>query len=207
MLNKLRIIFYLPFLIFPLLSYLLVFNNIKIKKDVNAWKKQFKIDESFFYALINFLVNFKDFRNLYYYRLKYAAKDKNKFIVLRVLITIFLLLSELFLKKIDTLLISGEIGGGLVLVHAFYSIISPEKMGENCKIWHEVTIGYRNYKAPIIGDNVFISPGAKIVGEIVIESNSKIGPNALVLDNIPKNSIVVSEKSKLLNIVSEEIKK
>ncbi len=46
---------------------------------------------------------------------------------------------------------------------------------------------------PIIGDNVYIAPGAKIFGKIKIGNNVKIGANAVVYKNIPDNAIVVLE--------------
>jgi serine O-acetyltransferase len=199
MLNKLKFILYAPQLCFPIFGYVITKKDERIEKDISAWKKQYKIKGgSNLYCIIYLLVNFKDFRNLYYYRLKCIAKNiKNSFFK-RGVVAIILLISEFTLRKYNTLLISGDIGGGLVLIHAYFSILSPQKMGENCKIWHEVTIGYRDYIAPIIGDNVQISPGAKIIGNIYIGDNSKIGPNALVLENIPENSVVVSAKATIL---------
>jgi serine O-acetyltransferase len=68
-------------------------------------------------------------------------------------------------------------------------------MGDNCRIWHGVTIGFNNDKAPNIGNNVTISNGATIIGGIKIGDNSIIGPNALVVRNIAPNCVVISEPS------------
>jgi len=200
MINNIRIFIYFPLLILPIISFLLIGHHHKINLDLIAWKKQFKLYESKrFYIFLLLMAKFKDFRNLYYFRLKCEVKDKTNHLFVRILLAVLLAISEILLKKYDTLLISGNIGGGLVLVHAYYSILSPSKMGENCKIWHEVTIGYRHDKAPIIGDNVQISPGAKIIGDIKIGSSAKIGPNALVLESVPENSVVISQKGRSLN--------
>jgi serine O-acetyltransferase len=68
-------------------------------------------------------------------------------------------------------------------------------MGENCRIWHGVTIGYNNNKAPVIGNNVTLSTGAIIIGRIKIGANSIIGLGALVVRNIAPNCVVISEPS------------
>lgn len=78
-------------------------------------------------------------------------------------------------------------------------IISPDAViGSNCKIFHQVTIGndYRHLKnVPTIGDNVTIYPGAKIIGKITIGNNVEIGANAVVVENVPDNSVVLAPKA------------
>lgn len=81
-------------------------------------------------------------------------------------------------------------------------VISPDaKIGKNCTIFHQVTIGndYRDvHNVPIIGDNVKIYPGAKIVGKITIGNNVEIGANAVVTKDIPDNSLVVAERCRIV---------
>ncbi|NVO21368.1 MAG: hypothetical protein HXX13_16830 [Bacteroidetes bacterium] len=93
----------------------------------------------------------------------------------------------------NTLLIDGKIGGGLVLYHCYYGVISPDTMGENCKVWHGVTIGFKNDLAPVIGNNVSISTGAVISGGLMIGDNVKIGPNSLIIKDIDSNCVVISD--------------
>lgn len=80
------------------------------------------------------------------------------------------------------------------------TVIGPSvKIGSNCKIYQNVTIGanrkYRdgvifNEGYPEIEDNVTIYAGAVIVGPIKIGQGSIIGANAVVTENIPPNSVV-----------------
>lgn len=74
-------------------------------------------------------------------------------------------------------------------------------IGENTKILHNVTIGGRGGapEMPIIGKNVLIGTGAVILGGVVIGDNSKIGANAVVLNNVPPNSTVVGVPAKLIS--------
>lgn len=82
-------------------------------------------------------------------------------------------------------------------------VISPDVIiGKNCTIFHQVTIGndYRDIRnVPIIGDNVTIYPGAKIVGKVTIGNNVEIGANCVVTKDIPDNSLVVAERCRVIN--------
>lgn len=96
-------------------------------------------------------------------------------------------------SPMSTLLISAEaIGPGLFIQHGFATIIVANKIGKNCWINQQVTIGYSNTNdCPTIGDNVIINAGAKIIGKLTIGDNSKVGANAVVVKNVPPNVTVV----------------
>jgi serine O-acetyltransferase len=86
-----------------------------------------------------------------------------------------------------------KIGKGFRIHHFGGIIFHPSvEIGNNCTIYHEVTIGDKGGYggAAKTGDNVMIGAGAKIIGEIIISSNCKIGANCVVDRNIPDNSIV-----------------
>lgn len=70
------------------------------------------------------------------------------------------------------------------------------QIGQNCTLYHEVTIGDRGGygKAALIGNNVMIGAGAKIIGEITIGDNCKIGANAVVDKDMPQNTIAHSAR-------------
>ena len=73
-------------------------------------------------------------------------------------------------------------------------INSNTQIGKNATIFQQVTIGVADIdsqKAPIIGNNVLIGAGAKILGNIKIGNNVKIGANAVVTKNVPDNCTVV----------------
>ena len=54
------------------------------------------------------------------------------------------------------------------------------------------------YEVPSIGDNTIIYSGAKIIGSVIIGKNCVIGANAVVLTNIPDNSLVVGVPAKVI---------
>lgn len=72
-------------------------------------------------------------------------------------------------------------GPGLSLPHRGNIIINPQTyIGKNCRIHVGVNIGAHHDKAPRIGNNVYIGPGAIIFGDIEIADNCFIGANATV---------------------------
>lgn len=85
---------------------------------------------------------------------------------------------------------------GLYIAHFGSIVISPHAIiGKNVDISHDVTIGVAGKGdkrgVPVIGDNVFIGPGVKLLGKIHIGNNVKIGANAVIHKDIPDNAIVV----------------
>lgn len=87
-------------------------------------------------------------------------------------------------------------GPGLCLVHSGTIIINGlAKIGQNCRIHSGVNIGTIDSMpdlAPIIGDNVYIGPGAKIYGNITIGNNIAIGTNAVVNKSFIEDSITIA---------------
>lgn len=72
---------------------------------------------------------------------------------------------------------------GLRIAHYGPIIVNPNaRIGKNCTIHAGVNIGSsaRDDGCPVIGDNVYIGPGAKIFGHIHICNNTVIGANAVV---------------------------
>lgn len=87
------------------------------------------------------------------------------------------------------------VGEGLRLPHLLGIVLSGKaSIGERCTIMHQVTIGvdeFKNDKAPVIGNNVFIGAGAKIIGDITIGNNVIIGAGAIVTKSVPDGKTVV----------------
>ena len=78
------------------------------------------------------------------------------------------------------------------------------KIGSNCVIFQQVTIGSNTLPdskgtgAPVIGDNCYIGAGAKIIGNVRIGNNVRIGANAVVYKDVPNNSVVLSGEQKII---------
>lgn len=86
------------------------------------------------------------------------------------------------------------------LPHGLNGIIVSHNavIGENCTIFHQVTIGEGRGGAPVIGNNVLIGAGAKIIGRVRIGDNVRIAAGTVVMQDIPDNTTVVPAEPKLI---------
>jgi serine O-acetyltransferase len=115
-----------------------------------------------------------------------------------------------FLQKI-TQIITGisippgcDIGPGLYVAHFGGIIIHPEtKIGQNCNLGVQIVIGYGRssgrFGYPILGDRVFVGPGAKVLGPVIIGNDVAIGANAVVTRDVPDRGVVGGVPAKLIN--------
>jgi serine O-acetyltransferase len=97
-----------------------------------------------------------------------------------------------------------EIGPGLyVAPHPGGVVVHSEaRIGKNCNLHHGVTIGRKHRGAhsgvPSIGDNVWIGPGAKLVGAISVGNGAVIGPNCVVSEDVPPEAVLAAGKPQVL---------
>ncbi|MDD2921807.1 MAG: serine O-acetyltransferase [Anaerolineales bacterium] len=102
-----------------------------------------------------------------------------------------------------------QIGSGFYIGHFGGVVVnSSSVIGRNCNISHGVTIGQLNRGAragcPVIGDNVFIGPGAKILGKVKVGDYAAIGANCVVVDDVPPHSVVIGVPAKLISGAGSE---
>lgn len=98
-----------------------------------------------------------------------------------------------------------EIGGGLLLPHPNGIVIHPKaKIGVNCLLFQQVTIGQGKGGVPELGGHVDVGAGAKILGRIVVAEHVKIGANSVVITNVPKLSTVVGVPAKVISKQQEK---
>nr|WP_275432177.1 serine O-acetyltransferase [Staphylococcus sp. ACRSN] len=89
-----------------------------------------------------------------------------------------------------------QIGRRLFIDHGMGVVIGETcRIGDNVTIYQGVTLGgtgkEKGKRHPDIGDNVLIAAGAKVLGNIKIESDVNIGANSVVLESVPSYSTVV----------------
>jgi serine O-acetyltransferase len=164
-----------------LFVYLISNQKSIIKKDINRWFSILRINDKSFLLNLNWLLlYYPQYRNLFYYRLKQNNPILSKLI-------------SVFYTPMQTLYIySSSIGAGLFIQHGFSTIIASKSIGENCWINQEVTLGFSNdTDSPIIGNNVRITSGAKIIGKVTIGDNSIIGANSVVVKDVPADCTVI----------------
>ncbi len=86
------------------------------------------------------------------------------------------------------------IGEDLHLVHGSNIRIHPSTViGNRVGIMHDVTIGIGmdDDGAPVIGDDVFIGAGAKIVGRVRVGAGARIAANSLVVSDVPPGAMAI----------------
>lgn len=99
-----------------------------------------------------------------------------------------------------------EIEEGLYFPHTVGTVIGARRIGKNAIIYHGVTLGakeidlgYHDDQRPVIGDNVIIGSGAKVLGDVTIGDNVIVGANAVVVDSTPKDVVVGGIPARILH--------
>lgn len=164
----------------------------KVKKDISVWRNKNMATytgcdlNSFAYMMMDT----KEFRNVILNR---THRNPISFMVSRILF-----------KPLESLYINmppENIGGGLYFQHGFATVIAAKKIGENCSINQQVTVGYNGDEAPVIGDNVVICVGAIVIGNVVIGNNSIVGAGAVVTHDVDEGIVVAGVPAKKIRTV------
>ena len=116
---------------------------------------------------------------------------------------IMLYIAYFFYRLLTSIEISprAHIGQGLFFPHPQCIVIGNVKMGDNCTIFHGVTIGAKlpfHKEFPTIGSNVYIGTGSTILGDITIGDNVTIGAKSMILKDVPDNSVVLGNPAKII---------
>jgi serine O-acetyltransferase len=143
------------------------------------------------WLLLRLLVEFPEFRNVYYYRVSETSAW------LKVLAALF----KLVYHESSTLSISAResIGPGLFIQHGFSTVVSADVIGVNCLIRQQVTIGYTAASnCPTLGNHVVVGAGAKVLGRVRVGNNVVVGANAVVVKDVPDNCVVVGVPARIV---------
>lgn len=163
-----------------------------IEKDLRRWlsqdRKNFPSDLA---ALNYYLTHRPEFRTLLIHRLWNPSRTKR--------CHLHAFIARRLWKPMETLYLNTRyIGGGLYIQHGFATIVAADRMGENCWINQQVTIGYNGDEAPVIGDDVQILCGAKVLGGITMERGSIAAAGAVVIRDVPENAVVGGVPAKII---------
>ncbi len=95
------------------------------------------------------------------------------------------------------------IGSRFFIDHGMGVVIGETSViGDDCTIYHGVTLGGTSWKQgkrhPTLENKVVVGAGAKILGPITICSGAKIGSNAVVIKDIPKNVVAVGIPARIV---------
>lgn len=170
---------------------------LKIKMDFNGYIKGL-----IFYKVIFVLLFSHTFHLLLLYRIG-KAFSFIPIVGIPIRYLFEYLIRILFSSDIS---LKSTIQGGLRFEHGHDIVIGADVfIGNNCKIFNGVTIGNKNPdlsslgNQPKIGNNVILSTGSKILGNINIGNNVIVGANSVVLIDIPDNKKAVGIPCRILD--------
>lgn len=76
-------------------------------------------------------------------------------------------------------------------------------IGTDCNINHGVTIGVKyggkNSGVPVIGDRVYLAPGCKVIGGILLGDDVAVGANSVVVESIPNLGVAAGIPAKVIS--------
>ncbi len=168
-----------------------------LKKDIERWYFYANIEKkATTFDVIKNIFNPR-FTPVFIYRLSHFFYTKKLIFISKFFSMINFILFGLEIT------IQCEIGPGLIFPHTQGIVIGSVKIGENALIYNGVTIGAKKMDVnfnptlrPIIGNNVMIGSGAKILGGIIIGDNVTIGANAVVTQSISNDKLVLGIPAK-----------
>ncbi|WP_442909264.1 serine O-acetyltransferase [Ideonella sp. BN130291] len=87
-----------------------------------------------------------------------------------------------------------QVGPGLHIAHPGCIVVSHlSVLGRDCTLSQGVTLGWKpgpRGGAPVIGNEVYVGPGAKIIGHVRVGDRAVVGANAVVTADVPPDTVV-----------------
>lgn len=149
------------------------------------------------------VIYFPGFACVFLFRVNHCLDKKNAF--LSKLMNVW----RFYLFKND-ISCRAKIGHGLRIVHVVDIVIPAEAvLGKNCVILNGVSIGSKGVgqtEVPVLGDNVYIGSGSKIIGGISVGNNVTIGALTLCNKSIPDNSVAYGNPAMIKPLKNNENK-
>jgi serine O-acetyltransferase len=176
---------YAPLLLLPIARV-----RETVEADVARWRVVVAPPVGERWTRLALLATYPEFRTLHSYRLRRAG------VVSAGLAAAF---AVVYPGERTLHLACSEIGPGLFIQHGFATIVAARRVGRNCWINQQVTIGFtRPDDRPSIGDDVFVYAGAKVLGDVTVGNGACIGANAVVLEDVPAGATAVGVPARIL---------
>jgi serine O-acetyltransferase len=104
---------------------------------------------------------------------------------------------------------TARVGRRFVVGHQSGIVIHPNaEFGDDCLIRQNVTIGAVNIDrindGPKLGHRVDVGAGAVIVGKVKIGDDVRIGPNAVVMTDVPAGTTVFAEAPRMIHLAKKQ---
>lgn len=128
-------------------------------------------------------------------RLEYYKNVKNNGFFNKVVYLYLRLKYKKLSVKLSFTIPENVFGPGLAIVHYGTIVVNENaKVGANCRIHVGTNIGASGgvSRGPLIGDNVYLAPGVKILGDIRIPNNTAIGANSVVTKSFTEENMLIA---------------
>ena len=94
------------------------------------------------------------------------------------------------------------LGGGLFMPHPIGIVIGADVVvGHRVSLMHQTTLGRlypEDHSYPTLGDDVYISPGAKVLGAIFVGDGAMVGANSVLMCDVPIDGLAVGMPARVL---------
>lgn len=141
-------------------------------------------DKSDIFALVYLLMVYPELRSVFYWRLGKLAKMFFFWMPGRT--NLYLMTSP------------SNVGGGFYVGHGWSTVVNAKSIGKNFRVGQNVTIGSKNCKESVIGDNCSVWANAIVLGDIKVGDNCQVGAGAVVVKGLPNGSVVVPARSTIV---------
>lgn len=181
-----RALYFLKFIpLYPIviLYMLSIPESIKssVRKDFYRWCEWQKSDKNLM-SFIRFFINLKEFRTVVYKRLGWRQAPLRMF----------------WHPQTNCCLACDDIGPGIIIQHGYSTVVVAKRIGSNFFVNQCVNIVWNGDERCEIGDNVNVFVAATIVGGVKIGNNVTIGAGAVVVKDVPDNSLVIGNPMKII---------
>lgn len=103
---------------------------------------------------------------------------------------------------------AAEIGPGLYLPHTGYVVVGAGvRIGSHCTLTQGVTVGHAGGgrgsgadEFPVIGDRVYVGPGAAVVGPLTVGDDALVGVGAVVVRPVPPRGVAVGNPARVISL-------
>lgn len=154
-----------------------------IDADITRWNALSLNDiRPAWFLWVQLMGMYPEFRSLFYHRLGWSGR----------------VVAALCRPESTLHICTRDIGPGLFFQHGFATIVAARRIGSDCWINQQVTIGYQGSKNPVIGDRVKILAGAKVIGGVTLGNDVTVGANAVVVRDVPDGCTVVGVPARII---------
>lgn len=136
---------------------------------------------------------------IWHYRIAHWFHKRRMYLIARIISQISRFLTGIEIHP------AARLGQRLFIDHGMGIVIGETcEIGDDVVLYQGVTLGgtgkEKGKRHPTIGNNVVIASGAKVLGSFTVGDHSRIGANAVVLQEVPPNSTVVGIPGKIVKL-------